>query len=104
MERSKRTQHFLDALTEKLTQAFPDQTTALGQDIDADAPGIRQTNPSRVVDEPPNNHLELSSLILARYRVLSRLTPDRFERPATFAASNDRRRFQLSKLSPNARC
>ncbi len=77
MERSERAQWFLEILTEKLAQTLPDRATALIDEIEAAVPAIRQANQSRVVDEPSKNHLELTSLILATYRVLSTVMPDR---------------------------
>ncbi len=77
MERSERAKWFLDTLTEKLAQMLPDQATALIGEIEATAPTIRESNQSRVVDEPSKNHLELTSLILATYRVLNHVMSDR---------------------------
>lgn len=77
MERSERIQWFLDALTEKLSQTLPDQATTLIDEIEAAVPAIRQSNQSRVVDKPSKNHLEMTSLLLASYRVLSNVMSDR---------------------------
>ncbi len=77
MERSERAKWFLDTLTEKLAQMLPDQATALIDEIEAAVPAIRESNQSRVVDEPSQNHLELTSLILASYRELSNVMSDR---------------------------
>ncbi|ETX08823.1 MAG: hypothetical protein ETSY2_03070 [Candidatus Entotheonella gemina] len=77
MERSERIQWFLDALTEKLSQTLPDQATTLIDEIEAAVPAIRQSNQSRVVDKPSINHLEMTSLLLASYRVLSNVMSDR---------------------------
>lgn len=76
MERSERSQHFLNTLKEHLSQTFPDRATSIITDIEAAVPGIHQSNQSRVVDEPSKNHLELTSLILASYRVLSTVMSD----------------------------
>ena len=77
MERSERSQLFLNALTAKLSKTFPDRTTAIIHEIEAVVPEIRQLNQSRVVDEPSKNHLELTSLLLASYRVLNTVMSDR---------------------------
>ena len=77
MERSERSQLFLNVLTAKLSKTFPDRTTAIIHEIEAAVPAIRQSNQFRVVDEPSKNHLELTSLILASYRVLRTVMPDR---------------------------
>jgi hypothetical protein len=77
MERSERSQLFLNALKEKLSQAFPDRATTIVHEIEAAVLGLRQLNQSRVVDEPSKHHLELTPLILASYRVMSTVMPDR---------------------------
>lgn len=77
VNRSQRSQHFLSTLSQHLSQTFPERTATIIQNIEETARPIREANQARVVDEPSQHHLELTSLILASYRVLVPIMQDR---------------------------
>ena len=77
VNRSERTQLFLSTLSQHLSQTLPERAATILSAIEDRARPIRAANQDRVVDEPSKQHLALTSLLLASYRVLLPLMPDR---------------------------
>ena len=73
---ANRSQHLLSTLSHHLSRTFPERAATIVQDIEDTARPIRAANQSRIVDEPSKHHLELTSLILASYRVLVPIMQD----------------------------